>query len=243
MTGDKTKKSKTIMIILISLLGIVFFAGLSMFFSQPIKDFNCTFAEQVKLANEKTDINSCLITLSSDTLTYNGSELKKSVTITFDGQNLIENTDYTLSYSNNILAGDNAKVTITGMGNYKGSKELFYTIEKAEKPSFAEGAISVPKTVKKLSDITLPENWEWVYPNTGVGYGTSKADVRYVGTDKDNYVKTILTVTLEIHSQVNKSENPWKTVIYIMIPINVVFSVVYFIYMRKRRFSKKYIEQ
>ena len=43
---------------------------------------------------------------------------------------LIIDTDYTVSYSDNTNAGT-ATVTITGMGNYTGTKTVNFTIDKA----------------------------------------------------------------------------------------------------------------
>ncbi len=73
------------------------------------------------------------ITLSAESTTYNGSEQKPAITNT----GLVENTDYEVSY----VRGDAAttdftnageiKITVTGKGNYTGSAEKTYTIEKA----------------------------------------------------------------------------------------------------------------
>lgn len=48
---------------------------------------------------------------------YTGSELTPKPTIIFNGVELVEGTDYTLSYSNNIDVGT-ASVTIIGTGNF-----------------------------------------------------------------------------------------------------------------------------
>ena len=62
---------------------------------------------------------------------YTGSEIKPDVTIKDGDTTLIENTDYTVEYSDNINAGV-ATVTITGMGNYTGTKTASFTIKKAD---------------------------------------------------------------------------------------------------------------
>lgn len=49
------------------------------------------------------------------------------MTVTYNESKLIEGTDYTVSYSNNINAGT-ATVTITGKGSYSGEKILTFTI-------------------------------------------------------------------------------------------------------------------
>ena len=49
------------------------------------------------------------------------------MTVTYNESKLIEGTDYTVSYSNNINAGT-ATVIITGKGSYSGEKILTFTI-------------------------------------------------------------------------------------------------------------------
>ena len=56
---------------------------------------------------------------------------KPKLTVVFHGQSditLVEGTDYTLSYSNNTSATLNAKCTITGNGNYTGSRTVTFSI-------------------------------------------------------------------------------------------------------------------
>ena len=63
---------------------------------------------------------------------YNSSAQKPAVTVKDGDKTLLRNTDYTVSYSNNINATTNgAKVTISGMGNYKDSVDVYFTIKKA----------------------------------------------------------------------------------------------------------------
>lgn len=51
---------------------------------------------------------------------YTGSEVTPGLVITFNGEELEEEVDYTLSYSNNINRGT-GRVTVTGMRNFTGS--------------------------------------------------------------------------------------------------------------------------
>ena len=76
------------------------------------------------------------------TFTYSGAELKPTVKVYInkvlqDDEQLIENTDYIVSYSDNINAGT-ATVTITGIGAYSGTKKVTFTIEpkKISSPTF-----------------------------------------------------------------------------------------------------------
>ena len=56
-------------------------------------------------------------TISS--MKYTGAQLKPDVTLTYDGKTLVEGTDYSVAYGENIVPGtNNGKVTFTGMGDY-----------------------------------------------------------------------------------------------------------------------------
>ena len=58
---------------------------------------------------------------------YTGLEIRPEPTLTFDGAALVSGRDYALSYSNNTDPGS-ATITITGQGNFCGSREVNFTI-------------------------------------------------------------------------------------------------------------------
>lgn len=57
----------------------------------------------------------------------NGKEVKPGLTIRVNGRKLKLNTDYTVKFTNNTLRGE-AKVVITGIGNYTGTVEKEFVI-------------------------------------------------------------------------------------------------------------------
>ena len=77
--------------------------------------------------DEKTGIQ---VTKPDDTM-YNGEEQKNKPTVedTKTGATLVENVDYTLSYTAAVNAGT-VEVTITGIGNYTGTAKTSYEITK-----------------------------------------------------------------------------------------------------------------
>ena len=77
--------------------------------------------------DEKTGIQ---VTKPDDTM-YNGEEQKNKSTVedTKTGATLVENVDYTLSYTAAVNAGT-VEVTITGIGNYTGTAKTSYEITK-----------------------------------------------------------------------------------------------------------------
>ena len=60
-------------------------------------------------------------------VTYNGTAQTPAVTVKDGSTTLTSGTDYTVAYSNNINAGT-ATVTVTGIGNYTGTKTANFTI-------------------------------------------------------------------------------------------------------------------
>ena len=79
--------------------------------------------------DEKTGIQ---VTKPNDTM-YNGEEQKNKPTVedTKTGATLVENVDYTLSYTAAVNAGT-VEVTITGKGNYTGTAKTSYEITKRD---------------------------------------------------------------------------------------------------------------
>ena len=58
---------------------------------------------------------------------YTGKAVKPSPKVTVGGRTLTPGTDYTLSYANNVKAGT-ATITITGTGNYTGTRTVTFKI-------------------------------------------------------------------------------------------------------------------
>ena len=73
------------------------------------------------------DISNAVVSAISPK-SYTGSPIEPKPTITYEGATLIEGTDYTLSYANNIEATTTAKIIITGTGAYTGSKTVTFEI-------------------------------------------------------------------------------------------------------------------
>ena len=77
------------------------------------------------------DANTFVLTLNPTEFVYDGTEKTPAVVVKDGETTLVENTDYTLAYANNVNAGT-ATVTATGMGNYSGTKTAEFIIKKAE---------------------------------------------------------------------------------------------------------------
>lgn len=142
----------------------------------------------VSVAAPVRDIADCSITLAADSYTYDGTAKTPEVTV----EGLTLGTDYTVSYAGNVNAGT-AAVTVTGTGNYTGTKSLTFKIEPKNISAIA-ASITVANctytgkeqqpavTVKGL---TKGKDYTVAYSNN-VNAGTGKAAI----TGKGNYTGT-----------------------------------------------------
>ena len=80
---------------------------------------------------EPADISKYTAALSQDSFSYDGSEKCPDMTITNGNTKLTYNTDYSLSYKNNVNTGT-ASVTATGKGNYTGSVTKTFQIKASD---------------------------------------------------------------------------------------------------------------
>ena len=96
-----------------------------------------------------TSISGAAMTLSQTSYVYDGTPKTPSVTVTLNGKALVLDTDYTVSYSDNINEGT-AKVTVTGKGDYTGSMTVTFTITKATEQNPAI-SVTCEKTMYKVA--------------------------------------------------------------------------------------------
>ena len=115
---------------------------------------------------------------------YTGSAIKPTVIVTYDGAALTRDIDYSVTYSNNINAGT-ATVTITGMGNFTGTKAVTFIINPADASLVAAeeipnqtytGSAITPSVIVKFNSETLTPNTDYTVTytsNTNVGTATA----------------------------------------------------------------------
>lgn len=92
-------------------------------------NYKGTLTEYFEIVGQ--NINNATITLDNNSYTYNGSAKKPKPTVTYGGRTLVNSTDYTYTYADNVNAGT-AFVNVTGKGNYSGLCTTTFTINKAE---------------------------------------------------------------------------------------------------------------
>ena len=158
--------------------------------------------------DEKTGIQ---VTKPSDTM-YNGEEQKNKPNVedTKTGATLVENVDYTLSYTAAVNAGT-VEVTITGKGNYTGTAKTSYQITKRNVTlTSATDSKSYDKTPLIKKEVTVggdgfvkEEGATYSYTGTQTDAGSSENTFTYAlkeGTLASNYEITTVNGTLTVEA-------------------------------------------
>lgn len=143
-------------------------------------------------------IKNAVISYNSS-LTYNGSALSPAVTVKYGSAKLKKNTDYTVTYSNNVKAGTGT-ITVTGKGRYGGSVKKTFTINKHSLPA---SAVSEVKAQTYTGNAIKP------VPTVKVGGKTLKSGTDFTVSYKNN--TELGTATLTVSGKGNYSGNVSKT--------------------------------
>ena len=154
-------------------------------------------------------ISNCDITVSNESLVFDGTEKKPAVTVTCNGNTLTQGQDYTLYYHANTNAGS-ATVTITGKGRFSGSVEKAFQIQPADlsrssvdlsADSFTyDGTEKKPSVTVKTGNRQLTANSDYTVSfvnNTNAGSATVTVTGKgnYSGSVTKNF--TISAASLE----------------------------------------------
>ena len=133
---------------------------------------------------------------------YTGSPITPGVRVTLSGNTLAEGADYMVEYSNNTEIGT-ATVTVTGVGNYKGTATESFTIGEPSKTNISGATITVsgqtytgaaltPAVTVKLGGETLKKDVDYtVAYGNNINVGTATVTVTgindYEGTATKNF--------------------------------------------------------
>ena len=118
--------------------------------------------------------------------TYTGNGISPLPTITYNNKTLKKDTDYTLSYSNNINEGT-ATITITGKGNFTGTTSKTFSISAR--------AMS-DTSVANISSQTYTGNVISPLPTITYNNKTLKKDTDYTLSYSDNINAGTATITI-----------------------------------------------
>ncbi len=148
-------------------------------------DFNTSITKDITLTAKWTKLTAISgATVKVAKATYTGKVQKPKVTVTYKGKTLKVNKDYKVNYGSYKKVGP-AKVKITGIGNYTGTKTVSYNIltkkNKITKLTNGKGK----KLTVKFSKATGAKGYE-------VSYATAK---NFKKAKKKTTTKTSLTLT------------------------------------------------
>ena len=138
-------------------------------------------------------LSATTIVLDGTSFVYTGSEIKPSVTVKFDSKTLVENTDYEITYSDNVEIGRYATVTLTGKGNFTGTSKKYFTIQPISLNDFEfSGIPDCTYTGEAIKPAVTVQNGSSVLTegtDYQLSYGTniSAGQGRVTVTGKGNY--------------------------------------------------------
>lgn len=149
------------------------------------------------LAKPTAGQDKILMQVTQDTYAYDGTAKEPEVIVIYqygagdtEVRTLNKGTDYTVAYSNNTAAGT-AKVTVTGIGNYNGTRTANFTITSQD---ISVAAVTLPNgTVYPYMGSTVPVEPEVVVTVKGA---VLTKDVDYTVSYQNNKACGTATVTI-----------------------------------------------
>ena len=151
----------------------------------------------------KADISSAAITYDAGPYGYTGKEWNPEVAVSFNDAALTADTDYTVSYENNINAGT-AKIIITGIGDhFTGLTEKTFTINSAE----ISGCTFAP-----IADVTYNTKAHTPEVTVAISGRTLEADKDYTVSYDSNVNAGTATVTVTGKGNFTGSANTTFTI-------------------------------
>ena len=155
----------------------------------------------------ESSINDTSITLSPNSLVYNGSAQKPAVSVVFGGKALTEGKDYTVECEDAVNVGTYS-VTIKGAGSFKGEVTEAFSILAAEQDITAQDMELLPYEQAKINAAGAQGALSYASSDaavatvsddgtvTAVGQGSAKITVSAAKTDNYNAGSAELTVTV-----------------------------------------------
>lgn len=145
--------------------------------------------------------------------TYTGQEIQPVISVTDGSAKLVENTDYTVSYQDNINVGE-ATITIEGIGNYTGTVyKKFSIIENNDNNSkdvasltfddvddkIYTGKLITPEIRIKDGDAVLIKDTDYtINYSENINVGTAKITIKGIGKYTGSVEKTFNIVSKDI---------------------------------------------
>ncbi len=196
------------------------------------KNFTGTLSGKFTIAGKSVADLDC--TLSETEYNYDGTEKTPSVVVKDGTVTLTAGKDYTVTYEDNRYAGT-AKVIITGMGQYAGTKTVTFTIKgKANTVTTPytyyyrnPGAAAFTPNVKTTGDgtgFTFTSDNENVATVDATGkisivgnIGKARITIQTVGTKEYEPASKVITVTVRAKTPVFSLSSPVKKQVKVLV--------------------------
>lgn len=123
--------------------------------------------------------------------TYNAKAITPEPVVTYKGKKLVKGTDYTVSYSNNTNPGT-ATVTVTGIGEYSGTKTATFAI-KVKLAKSSVGSIEFDYIKGNLAKLTTKTYYNLYIDFVPVSYATTY-EIKLLN-NKGKKVKSVIVNT------------------------------------------------
>ena len=151
------------------------------------------------------DQNRITVTKPEDSK-YNGEEHKNkpTVTDTKTGKTLVEGTDYTLAYSDDVTNAGTVTVTIKGIGNYSGKTTTNYQILKRD-VTLTSGSASRVYNKEALTNGEVTVSGDGFATNEGATYTVTGSQTE-VGESKNTFTYELKSNTTASNYNITKAE-------------------------------------
>ena len=155
------------------------------------------------------DQNRITVTKPEDSK-YNGEEHKNkpTVTDTKTGKTLVEGTDYTLAYSDDVTNAGTVTVTIKGIGNYSGKTTTTYQITKRD-VTLTSGSASRVYNKEALTNGEVTVSGDGFATNEGATYTVTGSQTE-VGESKNTFTYELKSNTTASNYNITKAEGDLK---------------------------------
>ena len=202
------------------------------------KENYVNFKVQIILTKEDPkDVSLLSVELEEKTFVYNGTERKPNVVAKDDKILLVLGEDYNVEYEDNKNAGQ-GKAIVTFKNDYTGTKELEFTISKAQKPSVNSTTIRVYNRVEKLADVKLPNGFIWADENMEITSDGMTAKAIYIGNDAQNYITKEIYFKIVFETQDASNQVPLIAILTVIPVVLLVIVWAVFAIMRYKRNKK-----
>ncbi|MCD8308947.1 MAG: leucine-rich repeat protein [Clostridia bacterium] len=117
--------------------------------------------------------------------TYSGSQITPNVTATYDDTDLVEGTDYTVAYGDNVNVGTGT-ITITGQGSYTGTVEITFNIISSSSGDDPSDSGNDDEGDGSENGTDIPDDNNGTDENNGTDTGNSGTDDNSTNTGADD---------------------------------------------------------